>query len=69
MNIVSLKLKIIETRLQASLGQELLEALRLLLINTEKDKIHISENNINTFSMSSNLLSTKSLLLLLAFFQ
>ncbi|KAL4154036.1 hypothetical protein QTP88_001869 [Uroleucon formosanum] len=41
------KLKIIETRLRASLGQELLEA--LLLISIEKDKIPNSERIISEF--------------------
>ncbi|KAL4113868.1 hypothetical protein QTP88_017426 [Uroleucon formosanum] len=53
------KLKIIETRLRASLGQELLEA--LLLISIEKDKIPNSERIISEFGKSSNLLSTKLL--------
>lgn len=53
------KLKIIKTRLRASLGQELLEA--LLLISIEKDKIPNSEKIINEFAKSSKLLSTKLL--------
>ncbi|KAL4084660.1 hypothetical protein QTP88_027587 [Uroleucon formosanum] len=55
------KLKIIETRLRASLGQELLEA--LLLISIEKDKIPNSERIISEFRTGKtfliNLLLTK----------